>query len=135
MRFLFGSCVCGNWDSRKSAAKAELKMQKVCHANVFVQPHKLFSPRAFSVHVRSDLKRPTTQLAPLQSEIETGAVGGLYCKAVETWREEDRMWVFIRPGVVRSANESEVKLGQQFCPIHRFDRNYQFLDLLRMRLA
>jgi hypothetical protein len=45
------------------------------------------------------------------------------------------MWVFIRPGVVRSANESEVKLGQQFCPIHRFDRNYQFLDLLRMRLA
>jgi hypothetical protein len=39
------------------------------------------------------------------------------------------MWVFIRPGVVRSANEEEVKLAQQFCPIHRFDVNHQFLDL------
>jgi hypothetical protein len=41
-------------------------------------------------------------------------------------REEGRMWVFIRPGVVRSANEKKVKLGQGFCPIHRFDGNYQF---------
>jgi len=41
------------------------------------------------------------------------------------------MWVFIRPGVVRSANEEDVKLVQQFCPIHRFDGNYQFLDLLQ----
>jgi hypothetical protein len=40
------------------------------------------------------------------------------------------MWVFIRPGVVRSANEMKGKLAQQFCPIHRFDVNYQFLDLL-----
>ena len=42
-------------------------------------------------------------------------------------REEGRMWVFIRPGVVRSANEEKVKLGREFCPIHRFDGNYQFL--------
>ena len=35
------------------------------------------------------------------------------------------MWVFIRPGVVRSANEEKVKLGREFCPIHRFDGNDQ----------
>jgi hypothetical protein len=40
------------------------------------------------------------------------------------------MWVFIRPGVVRSANEGKVKLGHQKCPIHRFDGNYQFLNLV-----
>ena len=45
--------------------------------------------------------------------------------------EEGRMWVFIRPGVVRSANEEEGKLAQQFCPIHRFDGNHQFLDLVQ----
>jgi hypothetical protein len=45
------------------------------------------------------------------------------------------MWVFIRPGVVRSANGSEVKLWREFCPIHRFDGNYQFLDLLQMRCS
>jgi hypothetical protein len=41
-------------------------------------------------------------------------------------REEGRMWVFIRPGVVRSANEEKAKLRQEFCPIHPFDGNYQF---------
>jgi hypothetical protein len=47
-------------------------------------------------------------------------------RSVSFGREEGRMWVFIRPGVVRSANEKKVKLGQGFCPIHRFDGNYQF---------
>jgi hypothetical protein len=41
------------------------------------------------------------------------------------------MWVFIRPGVVRSANEMKSKLARQFCPIHRFDVNDQFLDFLQ----
>jgi len=44
------------------------------------------------------------------------------------------MWVFIRPGVVRSANEEKVKLGQHFCPIHRFDGNHQFLNLIQREL-
>jgi len=44
------------------------------------------------------------------------------------------MWVFIRPGVVRSATEKKVKLEREFCPIHRFDGNYQFLDLLQKGL-
>ena len=47
-------------------------------------------------------------------------------RSVGFGREEGRMWVFIRPGVVRSANEKKLKLGQGFCPIHRFDGNYQF---------
>jgi hypothetical protein len=41
------------------------------------------------------------------------------------------MWVFIRPGVVRSANEMKGKLAQQFCPIHRFDGIYQVPSLLQ----
>ena len=41
------------------------------------------------------------------------------------------MWVFIRPRVVRSANEEKVKRGQRCCPIHRFDGNDQLLDLFR----
>jgi len=45
------------------------------------------------------------------------------------------MWVFIRPGVVRSANEEKAKLGWEFCPIHRFDGNYQFLVRSRRRCS
>jgi hypothetical protein len=41
------------------------------------------------------------------------------------------MWVFIRPGVVRSANEEKVKPGEHSCPIHRFDGDDQFLNLIR----
>jgi hypothetical protein len=41
------------------------------------------------------------------------------------------MWVFIRPGVVRSANEMKGKLVEQLCPIHRFDGNHQFQGLLQ----
>jgi hypothetical protein len=37
------------------------------------------------------------------------------------------MWVCIRPGVVRSANEEKIKPGHHSCPIHRFDGSYQFL--------
>ena len=44
------------------------------------------------------------------------------------------MWVFIRPGVVRSANEEKVKPGKHSCPIHRFDVNDQFLNLTRIEL-
>src|ERR1700737_3980825 len=45
----------------------------------------------------------------------------------EEGREEGRMWVFIRPGVVRSAKEKNVKLAHLFCPIHPFDATYPFL--------
>jgi hypothetical protein len=41
------------------------------------------------------------------------------------------MWVFIRPRVVRSANEEKAKLGRECCPIHRFDGIYQFPALLQ----
>jgi hypothetical protein len=44
------------------------------------------------------------------------------------------MWVFIRPGVVRSANEDKAKPGKHSCPIHRFDVNDQFLNLTRIDL-
>src|SRR5882672_7306927 len=47
-------------------------------------------------------------------------------------REEGRMWVFIRPGVVRSANEEKVKPGKHSCPIHRFYMNDQLLNLIQM---
>jgi hypothetical protein len=43
------------------------------------------------------------------------------------------MWVFIRPGVVRSANEEKVKPGKHSCPIHRFDVNDQFLNLIDLQ--
>jgi len=41
------------------------------------------------------------------------------------------MWVFIRPGVVRSANEGKVKPGKHSCPIHGFYVNDQLLNLIR----
>jgi hypothetical protein len=37
------------------------------------------------------------------------------------------MWVCIRPGVVRSANEKKVKREEPSCPIHGFDGSYQLL--------
>jgi hypothetical protein len=40
------------------------------------------------------------------------------------------MWVFIRPGVVRSAKEQNVKRALKLCPIHPFDATYPFLNLL-----
>src|ERR1700730_3234580 len=43
------------------------------------------------------------------------------------------MWVFIRPGVVRSANEEKVKPGKHSCPIHRFDVNDQFLNVIDLQ--
>src|SRR5260221_14345408 len=44
------------------------------------------------------------------------------------------MWVFIRPGVVRSANEEKVKPGKHSCPIHRFYMNDQLLNPIRTDL-
>jgi hypothetical protein len=51
---------------------------------------------------------------------------GRNLEAVETlklWREEGRMWVFIRP---RGGQDCyllmcEIRGGLEFCPIHRFD--------------
>ncbi len=46
-----------------------------------------------------------------------------YFGGIKLWREEGRMWVFIRP---RGGKECylltcEIRGGAQFCPIHRFD--------------
>ena len=43
--------------------------------------------------------------------------------ALKLWREEGRMWVFIRP---RGGQDCyllmcEIRGGLEFCPIHRFD--------------
>jgi len=44
-------------------------------------------------------------------------------ESLKLWREEGRMWVFIRP---RGGQDCyllmcEIRGGLEFCPIHRFD--------------